>query len=106
MNGPVDKEGWMYSTSSTGVKHSSCGSFDHVRTRKWIRMRRIISTPIATEPAPITPREIENIVTILREKRIDRERLEALAAWVKTHDISNPKLVNSADKGTVDHGAV
>ncbi|KAI8910858.1 hypothetical protein EDD86DRAFT_127351 [Gorgonomyces haynaldii] len=106
MNGPVDAEGWMYADqfyTDTTLYQAQMNDAHHVRRRRWIRMRRNITTPLKQEPT--TPRDIESIISQMRSKRMDRERLEALAKWLKLGTLK-PALVSLFKTGTLDHGRV
>lgn len=86
MNGPVDRNGWMYSTNCTAMKHAKCGLFDHFRCRKWVRMRRIISSPEKSRGQDSTSRKMELMALMMRSKRCDRERLEELKVWTSSKE--------------------
>ena len=78
MNGPVNANGWMYAPNFASVFKSTWALGDHVRTRKWIRMRRVVSSPVHH----VFGDDVQALLVALRSQNSDRERVEVLRKWV------------------------
>lgn len=94
MNGPVDDAGWMYAPSfSDIVPHARLSAHDHVRRRKWIRMRKNITTPVRETLDLPTVNDGHLLVASLQSLRIDRERNDKLASWITENPVTMPQMV-------------
>jgi hypothetical protein len=109
MNGLVDEQGWSYNDTFTGPSDSWTNStvgrrVSIVRRRKWTRMRRLKSD---SSPAKLTQTDlesdmkgIEEVISLVQQKRIDRERLQAIKQYlaIESNSIITSNMVSTAQK--------
>jgi hypothetical protein len=109
MNGPVDEQGWSYNDTFTGPSDSWTNStvgrrVSIVRRRKWTRMRRLKND---SSPAKLTHTDLESdmkgveeVISLVQQKCIDRERLQAIKQYLAIESNSNitSNMVNAAQK--------
>jgi hypothetical protein len=91
MCGQVDEEGWSYNTSfldHAGWTFVNPNSVSTVRRRRWQRMRRQnnekISSPVLSG--------LENLQYLMRQKKLDRERLKVMQEGIQSMDFLNANV--------------